>query len=1674
MEWLLPGNAQYYSNGTAVTWGGHTYEAFRIKSFQSFTVGMIDSTSQEFPKIQVRLSNLANDSSSSFTIKQLDAAQVLEGAIVNFYIYSPDANDVGPIFWGHSGRPDYEGENKTVTLPVSFFWDDFNIEFPYKLLNEAGFNPTDASSQNSEDNQEDNVLPVVYGVSNFKVKPNIVRKQIDGSVLKINAVLSGVHGGAPFQSADVVASKVKLKSLKAATVVEFKTGGADSSAVPTNLTRFPDGLAHPNVAHFYAEFEIPSENKLTLDDIGPSDIKMEIANGRPLVDTGLPSENAPLIVKDVMRDPLYSIGLSNAIFDATALATAANYAGTRYQVRYEFHKGMPFTKRIQKMLGDFHGYVTFDNKLIQINCERNNETAYATFATSDSGHAGRKIHKDFIENVSQQKYGELLNKLTYKFRNKKHARRITTGIDAVAQARAAGTTQKVVDDEIDVWEDGGLWDETQVQIMIAIAIRKAQNANLRIRFKSPYWDSIDVSPGTIISVWSVDVFNNAVNLNYRVKTQDIDPEGLFNTLECEAYYQSIYSDSTAGIDIDLQRLSEDGAIQGRPPDVIPVSVALVDGGTNDTEGQQATLGCTCTIPAHDPSAALADSVLAEPPISAWQAWWNFTDESPNLARPGPITEVKQRATAFTSYAEIHVDYRKSKTVQVWFVALSPSRFRDKLGYIPDPLKVSTLTANINATFAIADVASVAPYNVNDYLVIEKELLRVFSKNPSSLSLYNDGVVRTAFFDTVSIAHPIGTEVSVAKLSYPSLNRSLLTPKFTYPVVTGLTARQKAEDIHFKWADVSAENRESYHFYYSVDADASTNVNKLGSATPAWYLADPTAPPAGVFLDLNDDLAHTIHMNEVGGAGIVVYARVAAKNGKRNFSSQLSVIKSNSASGGATPPTVSPSAPAPALLITNQPLVGSTGLAECVFRIQANGADNTKTFAQSNGDRVVLVLTDLRGKEIHPHYDVADTSATVVDFPLHLELAGLYVLTGVFLKNGAGKGPTATGSFSFGAGVTLAASNITGLSIASVTPIDAHHSYLNVQFTQPSSSSPTTGPVLLAYMQAFEKLAGEGSFSEEKKRQLSDDPTVIVAGLIPIRIKVKHPKNNAAQYQIKLVSKDGSSITSAVFSLTSPVEDTAAPNNGVALTIQRAKLRTKGGLVVDPIMPTAQMSTHSKTVLIIHDNNSLGTGRKFFDPYTATWVSTYPDGTTELTWGKAIPTVPIDKAAIFVGGRSFFCVRVGVYNEFNGGTATYSNDTATLITQAGSDPDPLAGDTNLPNNGALLPAPLVELNSKGATVEIPNFRSIAQLTTLTGATIRLQIQDVSGVGGCYWNGKRGSNLQTSLSPIDIDAGQTGTWTKNLHKPDVTRAFQNQFGGSAVPFYFNFYYSLSNSVGGVISASKSMVLSTDWLDVIGAREAVLTLDVQTSMGGSPHNLLPNSHFYAGNPVGAFVNLLDWARWRSSNPGTGPSSTLDTDTSNSLYYEPDNHQVVFRAIDRWLVTDNLDTAAGAVRGLEPLYSINDQFNAHFRAKSPNTTFTALVMRIGIYDALGNLLSTSPDIALNTGAGETVGAVSRLFRSTFQLTSLYGSGAADKNLYFVFRVISSTPAIDSAHLLAVDAFQMGRGLTPFPHTIRAKTENRHPFSPTPASVPQIDIGNSIGSRGGYGDLDTGGGFAL
>jgi hypothetical protein len=1276
IQWPAPAGTKYYSSGEQVTWNGHTWEKNRAMSIPTFEAGMIDRKGQNTSDLEIRFDNLADDGSASFPFTALEAGQNLEDGKIFIHVYSPDAGTaLANRWWGFIAGRETDPDEKSMTFKASFFWGALQAPLPSKLIHQAGFAPSDSSSQNSEENQDELAVPIVYGAGALKVRPAIYRKVPDGGLLHVNFILSGCNG-LPFSAGDISAADTKLFATQSAVAVEFLTG-TSGQAAPVNLSRFPDGAAHPNVAYAYAAFLIPNENKGKYDNIASDEIKMIIQNGRPLNRTTLPSENPALILEDILRDPNFGFGLPSSIFDSTALTSTVNYVATRYAIRYELHERKPAADIVQYLLANFHGYVTFENGLVQIKCKRNDETASVTFATSDSGQSGRKIHNEAVGPVIKAA-ADLINQVTVKYRLKKRNNRVVTVYDPNAQTRAGGTYKKPVEDTFDFESEGGVYDETQASILAAIAVREDQNGDLFISWATPFWDGIEVAVGDIGNVYSPDIFNNGSNHTFRITkvTPDTDGDYLIR-FEAQVYKQAIYNDDAVALGVDLLRGGTATDAQGRPPDVTPISLTIVPPTTNDTEGNLLTLRAACTVPAHNATTEQSEGLFREPPISEVEIWWLYTDEAITQARRAGSMVVKQTSVAFDTSLDFQVDNFKSRTVQAFYVSIGPNRSRSPLGYIADPTKFTVLSApGLTSTAFTANVAATTAFNVNDFVQIEREFLKVASKTSSTLTFVNDGSKRLAQFNSASIAHPAGTEIAVAKLSYPFLQRSLLQPQFGYSLVTLLNLLQRASDgVRAVFTDVSPDNLEEHLIYWSTDADAGTNAAKLGVASPAWYLSDPFTPPTGVTLSRTNRQQHyLIPQEQIGPVGTAVFVRVAARNRKRNFSSALSNILNSSVPPpvGVPPPTDAPGTPIAADVVVNQPNPGTGGGAKLVLRVFAD-VTRLKTFTAVGTTEVVLLLDTGGNKLWKPSYKIEDGSVNFVDIALSYPLAGVLTWVGVRSWSSGGHKDSAASSILIAAGgFQTSASAIINPTIAAMQGIDDKHSYLTYSYGQPV---PPASPVLLATIAVLRQLPGEPGFLRENEFETQNAGAFMVPGTIQVTTTVKHPKKALCNWKMRFISIDGSFVDTPVFAQTTPDVDTAAPNNGTAIAITHAAVKNGRTLIVRFSLPIAQMVSHVRNTLIIHDNNATGAGRRFFDPVTQTWVATYSDGSTEIDLAKGgVPSYNTPVSALAIGGRTAIHIRIGVWNNFNGGSPTYSPDVGQagyvgqiLLNTAGNEP-----------------------------------------------------------------------------------------------------------------------------------------------------------------------------------------------------------------------------------------------------------------------------------------------------------------------------------------------------------------------------------------------------------------------
>jgi len=882
---LAGGSNHYYSSGPAVTFNGNAYEHNRVKSVDGLTGQFIDRKRRDFGSVSITLDNLADDGSATFPITGLEGTIDLDGGRVFVHCFDVDAGvGVDSIWQGYIKERTYNADDQTVAIAASFLWDSPAIKIPTATLQQRGFAEL-ATSSNKESVVGDTIIPLVYGAGLFKIRPTIYAFRTQGAYVYVNGIVSGC-GPTPFATGDVTAARALLFELTPASSLDWTHRGLTPDPAPVDLTAFPDGLSHDSVAYFAAVFPITDATKDKIDGIKEDDIKLNISNGAPLISTALPSQNGVLIIQNVLIDPKFGLGMSISDFDD--LTAAANLAGTRWQCRVEQHDQIAIGDWLQNVLAQLGGFITFNGRKVQIGIKSDTETAVATFATHNSGFSGRRIHMDLVT-PSFEARDQALNQANISFRLTNRHLRELVAYDPNAQGRAGGTIRQVEANNItfDV-----LFDTTQIGIAGAIILREEQNCNLLIDFDVPLPEGIDIAPGDLITVHAEQIPGSS-STTFRVIAQPftIGDEQLVH-LKCQVYFPSVYAYSTTGIGIDLIRSGSDVSTTGRPPDVSPVSVALVDKVTSDVEGVEAHIRAIFTYPTVDLSGDAAGGLMHEYPIRSVQLFWRYTDESVNEWKLG------KEVLYPTAQADFNVPYIKSKSVEISFVALGLNRSHGPLGYVPDPTKITALTADLTATAGTAAVVDSTVFTVGDYVQCEFELDKLTAKAAGSLSFQTSGGNRQPQFDTAAIAHPNKTQIAVAKKNYPTLTLSLTPPRFSYPAVAGFAIRQRKGAVKVKIQDISAENVEDYFTYWTTDAAAASDPTKLGSATPAWYTTNPLNPPAGINWISGKAINFQIDQEDIGGAGVTLYARCAGRNGKNNWSVQLSAQASNAAGDNA--------------------------------------------------------------------------------------------------------------------------------------------------------------------------------------------------------------------------------------------------------------------------------------------------------------------------------------------------------------------------------------------------------------------------------------------------------------------------------------------------------------------------------------------------------------------------------------------------------------------------------------------------------------------------------------------------------------------------------------------------------------------------------------------------------
>jgi hypothetical protein len=1080
-------STKYFSSGTAVNWAGKSFEGNRIKP-STVTTGILDHSNNNFGSTSLTICNLADDGTASFPIQQLDAAAPLQDRLCILYLYAPDASDGVEIWRGYTGAPKYNGETKTVDIGLKFLFDTLNIPVPAVTLPEAGFG-TLSDNKNTAANTTDPV-PLAYFVGTKRFRATLYRSEVAGDLLYTDFVISGTAPGHPFNtdtgtgpSGDLITAT--LFGQVSPVYIAFRSDEVGGVA-PHNITMFPDHSLHPHAAYAFAAYKVADAGKTNLNNLQSDSVKVVMSNGRPLADTGLPSENFVYIIRDILEDPNYGLGMP--LSDFGDISDAANYTAGRYQARVILTKATPLLTTIQALLGEAHLLMTWTNGACQIKAKKNaGEVSVATFATCDSGQAGRKIHKDQVLNCDEVDFEQSFNQVKYEYHQLNWGEATPLGVrDPVAQAYAGAGYNKVSEESV---VGVGLFDEEQIKKSMAIRLRDYLSGNVLPTMQTPLYEAVDVAPGDLITVYSPDIFNNASNNRFRVLTKSYefsDTAGPLTTFGLKLYKEAIFGDNYDNLEIDLSRGLTSINSPGKPPDVIPAALTRVDIVPNGTGGQLENIKCDFAWPAYDPTIATANGVAEEDPRYACELRWRYQDQSINTQQLG--------ATVFypDTSGIIQVDFNSGKTVEVFFAAVSPQAGTGKVGYIPDIKHSTSLSTNLGASDVSASVQDGSQLAGSTYVICENEIDTVLSIAGNTVNFANAMSARSPAFNTAAIAHPSGIQIARAVPSYPSLTIVLSNAKFTYPVVQSVIAHPRQEDVKVLWTDVSTENLEKYLVYVSTAADAGTNVAKLGAANPTWYQNGPESPPAGIILYVTGgQQSFTIPHEDIGNVyNINAFVRVAAKSGTRRYSSALSNLASSLATGTAAgAPTRAPTPPAANLIGQNQIVDLSNKTILINFGpIFADNSDHTKTFADAGDQWIDFQFYRTGGdasKPIKLNYTINDTSLTNITAQFAFTVGDDWTWIRNAGANGQGKDFSADVAVEFVAGNFSLDASLLTIS-ASITHVNAHHSLAVLSVLQPSTGHPVLIKNVICRVSVPVSQGGDGLLANRFKVFVSDD------------------------------------------------------------------------------------------------------------------------------------------------------------------------------------------------------------------------------------------------------------------------------------------------------------------------------------------------------------------------------------------------------------------------------------------------------------------------------------------------------------------------------------------------------------------------------------------------------------
>ena len=1180
-----------YALGHTVVVSGQTYQN-RVKSISSLKEAYIDRKKAEFGDVTIELSDLADDGSTNFPFRALEAIDDFEDKPLRVYRYDHLTSTKTLKWWGISKRPDYPKGAHSCTLSGTFSASAIDIEIPSKRMQQRcseRFNGSATETQNhslpsigcpydgttigtagfwntecpktpngcdargmaqyrssfthiarSVGGRTNNLLDptevhkavvqLVYGpASDFIIRPECYRYVIKGQELIVNFVVSAVAIGFPFSVSDITADRVRLGGIGAATAVEFLPG-TFPQAIPGNRTLWAEKASHSGVAICAARFALTKAQVERYKNAAAIHaVTVRLPRGRSLVSTGATSSNLVLILRDILEEKRYSIGIPGAEIDSAVITAAAAYNSSRFLGRVELDKPEKLLDLIQHFCANFHGFVTLNGGKLQIRAKKHNETAVATFGTG-----GYLIDKLQVES-KEQDYADVANNLTTTWRTLMRQKRVKNYYDAGAQTKAGNGLEKRINEDLFLY----IYDDIAAEIASDMWLREELNQNQEITFETPLldWEASGVHAGDVIHVVSPDVPEKDSRFLFRVITPETDVAGNMVTVTASLYIPEVYNYTT----LTLGEILADGdGTDGwnRPPDVTGFAATITDV-NGDDDAREAQVHCVWTWP--DISALMsqlaAEGQTPEVPWEGLQIKYRYQDQKKFHLKDGPFVRWP------LVDADVLVPFHRNRQLEMWAVAVGRNQSTGEVGYIIDPTQATYLTATLSATAATAAVGDASFISAGEYLRCEDELMLV-SGAPSggSVPLTNVSGVRTPQFNTNAVAHSAETEIGVAVASHPTALVDMRTRRYTLPVVTNLAGYSRRHGIHYKWTKLAHEQLEHYWLYYTY----GTGLDAGSSFITGWGItSDPRTPPAGVVLVPTKTPHKLIPWEELdaafGGdaAGQTPKAVVIAKI-KNNFSSAPSALATGG--GHTNGPVYAPADPI-AGDITQDPTVSSDRV-PVFFEIFFDTTHNSSTGHTADEAEATTAGVTIEkwikgspgnwsGQLVRVPVTIDDGTVKSIKATTTLHRGSKWRVVRAFTSNDSKKRRRSNAvnlAFQVGSQSDDIAT-ITLFSITSVTAEDAHVSYVNWGLTQPA----TPVGLLSAHIEA--KQTAGSTWRRAGHQRLINDPTMQTTGAkVPPPFEVRHKKNTPMDYRIVLTATDGSTAT-ATSSSTSADEST---------------------------------------------------------------------------------------------------------------------------------------------------------------------------------------------------------------------------------------------------------------------------------------------------------------------------------------------------------------------------------------------------------------------------------------------------------------------------------------------------------------------------------------------------------